>query len=457
MIRAKPLLMLLLGVALGGCAAGSGRLDEATLQDTVAQMKLSDVTTGDLRVPEARQIAARPGESFGDELRKAVLRNERVQASARQLRASEAGIRVAESVLRPQLTGTVSAGGIAERDADNRLGGALDFSLSQLVFDGGAAAAQIDASTARAFAARAEVLVAGNTAGEAAARAWIDVWDYSARLSLLRARVAEVEGIKETLERMITNGFIDRASLAAAERQVLDIRLEEERLSASLRDAQARFERLLGYRPGSVPAPPSLLSRGEPNALRGVWRDAPEMTSAAAQLIALERDLQSARAQMRPVVAVRAGVMSPVSSNDSPNVTLGLTLRHSFGDGGRRVAEIEALEERVSAGRLRLEDLKKEAETELESSLALYSSLLEGRATLIRQIEVIEHENSTLRSQLSSGQATLSQVVEGEVRYFRARSRQIELTAEIARLEIGMIAGTGVLTQRLGIDLDSLL
>ena len=453
----RSALLLPLGVALAGCAGMSDRLDDETLQASIAQMAVSDVTLPDALVEQDRRVAARPDDGYRDALRKAVLRSDAVQSSVRELRSWQANIRVARSALLPQLTGSATAGAIVERDAADRVGGAADVSLSQLVFDGGATAAQIDASTARAYAAQAEVLIAGNTAAEEAAQAWVDVWHYNARLALLRSRVAEVEGIKNTLEQMITNGFIDRASLAAAERQVLDIRMEEEQLQASLRRAQTRFNRLLGYAPGGVAAPQSLLASGEPAGLRAIWRDAPELVSGAANLIALENDLRSAQAATRPTVAVRAGVTSPLSSSDNPNMTVGLTLQHRFSDGGRRAAEIEALQERLAGGRLEFEDGKQEAESELEASLALHQSLVRGRAMVTSQIEVIQRENSTLRSQLSSGQATLNQVVEGEVRYYRARSRQIELAAELARLEIGMMARTGILTQRLGLDLDSLL
>lgn len=457
MTSARPALLLLIGVAVGGCAGLSDRLDDETLQASIAQMAVSDVTRPDALVDQERRLAARPDDGYRDALRKAVLRSDSLQASVRELRSSQATIRIARSALLPQLTGSATAGAVVERNASNRTGAAADLSVSQLLFDGGATAAQIDATTARAYAAQAGVLIAGNEAAEEAARAWVDVWHFNARLSLLRARVAEVDGIRATLEQMISNGFIDRASLAAAERQVLDIRLEEEQLQASLRSAQTRFNRLLGYTPGGVSAPQSLLARGEPDAFRTLWRDAPELVVGAANLIALERDLQSAQAGTRPTVAVRAGVTSPLSSSDNPNMTVGLTLQHRFGDGGRRAAEIEALQERLAGGRLEFEDGKAEAEAELEANLSLYRSLINGRSTLARQIEVIERENSTLRSQLASGQATLNQVVEGEVRYYRARARQLELAADLARLEIGMMARTGVLTQRLGLDLDSLL
>ena len=457
MTFARPAVLLLIGVAVGGCAGLSDRLDDEALQASIAQMSVSDVTLPDALVDQERRVAARPDDGYRDALRKAVLRSDTVQGSVRDLRSSQATIRIARSALLPQFTGSATAGAVVERNAGDRAGAAADLSVSQLLFDGGATAAQIDATTARAYAAQAGVLIAGNDVAEEAARAWVDVWHYNARLSLLRARVAEVDGIRATLEQMISNGFIDRASLAAAERQVLDIRMEEEQLQASLRSAQVRFQRLLGYAPGGVAAPQSLLAQGEPDGFRTLWRDAPELVVGAANLIALERDLQSAQAATRPTVALRAGVSSPLASSDNPNMTVGLTLQHQFGDGGRRAAEIEALQERLAGGRLEFEEGKREAETELEANLSLYRSLVSGRATLARQIEVIERENSTLRSQLASGQATLNQVVEGEVRYYRARARQLELAAELARLEIGMMARTGVLTQRLGLDLDSLL
>ncbi len=454
-MRRTGLLVVASALVLGACTAGS--LDEESLARSTAEMARMDVTTGDASIDPARREAVSATDGYRAALRAAVLRSDTVRASVRVLREREAEIDMARSALRPQVTASATAGGIRERTVGARLGGATDISVSRLVFDGGASAAGIDAGTARAFAARAQVLARSNAIGEEAARAWVDVWQFSRRLDLLNERVAEVERVVGTLEQLIASGFIDRASLSAAERQVLDIRMEEEQLVSSLQGARVRFARLMGYTPARLDGPQRLLVQGEPEGLRALWRDAPEVTSAAALLIATERDLEAAQARRRPTVSVRGGVSSPLSETDNPNVNVGLVLSHDFGGGGRRAAEIAALEERVAASRLDFEEGKRTAEQDLEAALARYRAVQRGRARLNEQVEVIESENSTLRSQLSSGQASLGQVVEGEVRLYRARSRQIEMSAEMALIEVGMVALTGQLAARLGIDLDSLL
>ena len=448
-----------LGVAsalvLGACSSGS--LDEETLARTTSEMARTDVTAADAGIDGDRRAAVSASDDYRSALRAAVLRSDVVQSSVRDLRERESEIDIARSALRPQISASATAGAIRERTVGRSVGGATDVSVTQLLFDGGAAAAGIDAGTARAFAARADVLSRSNDIGEQAARAWVDVWQFSQRLDLLTERVAEVERVVGTLQRLIDSGFIDRASLSAAERQVLDIRLEEETLRAQLQDARVRFNRLMGFMPARVAAPQGLLLRGEPEGLRALWRDSPTLTAAAARVIATERELEAAQASRRPTVAVRGGVMSPLSETDNPNVTVGLVLRHNFGDGGRRAAEVEALEQRLSSRRLELEEGKRAAEQELESALSRYRSMLEARGRLNQQIEVIETENGILRSQLASGQASLGQVVEGEVRLYRARSRLIEMSAETALIEVTLVARTGQLATRLGVDLDSLL
>lgn len=443
-------------VLLAGCDFGNVTPTEE-LDASVAAMTRGDVTRmGTDAAPVQTAVGLQQGYSAA--LRTAILDNPRFTASVRRYREAGAGIQIAQSGLRPQATASATAGGVTNNnDSGLTTGAATNVSLSQLVFDGGATRAEVAGATAQAYAARANIAVSGNDVGRDAALAWIDLWQANTHLALLQARLAEVSPMIERIERLITNGIIDRASLAAAERQFLDLKLEEERLNASLRDAQERFNRFYGSRPGSVAAPSRLFSTDELAQMANIWPDSPALIAAAAELIVAERAVDAAQARTLPTVSLRAGASSPISETDDPSANVGVVLQHTFGDGGRRVAEIERLDERLQAGRATFEDAKANARVEVETALSRHRSLRSVISVLEAQIEALATERSTLGSQIASGQANLRQLVEAEVQYYRAQARLVETNGELAKLEITMASLTGQLTRKLNINIDALL
>lgn len=384
-----------------------------------------------------------------------MLSNSGYAAATRAFGESMAGIDIASSAQRPQITASATAGGIAEGARSNtrtRLGASLDTSLRQLIYDGGETSANIDAAAARAYAARAGISARGNEIGQAAATAWIDLWQHSTHLALLQERLAAVRPLLERIERLIAGGMVDRAALAGAQRQILDVELEEERLQAELDDARNRFERYFGAAPTSIAAPPSMFARADLENMRTLWPEAPELVAAAAQLVAAQRDVDAAMAQRRPRVSLSTGVNTPLSDQDDPQLTAGLFLEYTFGDGGRRKAEIEAREERLAARQSEFDDARDAARSDFETALSRYNSLLSSQRVLKEQIEVLDVERETLRSQLSSGQSSVRDVVESEILYYRALAREIQQRAERARIEYTLGGRTGALLPRLGIE-----
>lgn len=447
-------------VSLGlvaGCQS-TDVLSREELDMTVAAMTRSDVTR-----PPGEGSMARPSvdvsQGYREALRTAVLENPEFVAAVRRYKGSDAAIRVAQSGLRPQVSATFGAGGLVE-DGESGVtsAAAADVTLSQLIFDGGRTRADIAGATAQAYAARANIAVAGNEVGQAAAQAWIDLWQVNAQIALLNERISEVSPLIGRIERLIANGIVDRASLAAAQRQFLDLKLEEERFQSELSTARDRFNRYYGERPRSIPAPNRLFTDSEISAMSNSWQDSPALIAAAAELIAAERAVDAAKAQLRPRVSLRSGINSPLqSSSNQENATLGISLEHTFGDGGRRKAEIERRTEQLEAGRSAFEDTKNSTLVEVENVLAEHQSLRETITILDSQIRELDTERNTLRSQITSGQADIRQIVETEVIYYRARARRIAVSGQLISLEIIVASLTGQLIDKLAIDVDGLL
>lgn len=456
----RPLSWLPVGILAlaAGCASVDGPSSEQ-IDASVAAMTRSDVTRGP-GAPQGPRPAILQGQGYSGALRGAIVENRQFAAAVRQYREATAGIAISQSDRRPQVTASATGGGVAGGDddpTDVTFGGAVDVSLSQLIYDGGAVRANIDGAVVRAYAARANVAVAGNEVGRDAALAWIDLWQANAQLALLGERIGEVAPMIDRIDRLITSGIIDRAALAAAQRQFLDLKLEEERQQAALRNARERFDRYYRARPASVPAPQALFSDADLNRLSTRWPDAPAVIAAAAEVIATERAVDAARARLRPTVALRAGVRSLIEDTDEPNANVGLVLQYDFNDGGRRQARIRQLTEQLEAGRASFEDLKSGTRVEIETALSRHRSLRSTIAVLQEQIRELDIERKTLRSQITSGQADFRQLVESEVLFYRAQARLLEVRGELTTLEVTIASLTGQLIRKLDIDIDALL
>lgn len=361
---------------------------------------------------------------------------------------------VVSSVRRPQLTGNANIGGIRDTgsSADTTTGVAGGVNVSQLVYDGGASVSAMNRSTALALSAQAGRVGQGNDIALSAARAWIDLWQYSERLRLMRARTAEMDTRIVQIERMASNGMLDRASLENAQRQIVDIKLEESRLIAGQAEAQVLFQRFFNASPSNVPKPSELVSATQARTLAQDWQTAPGLQRQAAELLAAQAAVGEAQSAFRPRARLQAGARSPLDSADSTDLTLGLSLEYSFSDGGRRQAQLETAQARVTATDAQLIDAQRSLEAELQAGLTRLASIERAMPLLADKLRLSRLEAETSNFQMQTGQSNLRQLVESEIEIYRAQDQQIAMQAERQVLLLTIAARTGALSRLVGLQ-----
>lgn len=361
---------------------------------------------------------------------------------------------VVASVRRPQLSGSANIGGIREMgtNADTTTGVAGGVNLSQLLYDGGASASAINRSTALALSAQAGRVVQGNEIALSAAQAWIGLWQYSERLRLMRARTSEMDMLVEQIERMASNGMLDRASLENAQRQIVDIKLEESRLIAGQAEAQVLFERFFNASPSNVDQPSEVVTAAQARALANDWQTAPGLQRQAAELLAAQAAIGEAQSAFRPRARLQGGARSPLDSKDTTDLTLGLSLEYSFSDGGRRQAQLETAQARVAATEAQLSDAQRGLEAELQAGLTRLASIERAMPLLAEKLRLSRLEAETSRSQMQTGQSNLRQLVEAQIEIYRAQDQQIAIHAERHILLLTIAARTGALSRLVGLE-----
>jgi outer membrane protein, adhesin transport system len=431
---------------LAGCAAQPSSLPEidAAMRERLAL---------GLEAAEATHKAGTPlvllDKRFGPSLRNAVLAHEGYIAALAYEAEAMAGIGVATSARRPQLSANATVGSLREGRpvSETTTGAAGDLTLSQLLYDGGASGGAIGRAQASALAAQADRMDRANMIALEAARAWLDLWLANERLALLERKIADLADLMVQMERMAANGLLDRAAIEGARRQQLDIQLERTSLNASRSEAALRFEQYFRQKPVTLARPDALVSVEMARARAPEWRNAPALKRTIAELFAAQEAAQEARSAFRPAVSLQAGIVSPMDQDDTTDVRAGLRLQYVFNDGGRRKTRFEAAQKRVAALEAQLAEAQRTARSESEAALVRLAALDRSMGIVAQQIELSASEAQIARSQIATGQANLQQLVAAEVQHYRAVDQQIQMQAERQVLLLSLAAGTGYLTE----------
>lgn len=440
-----------LAAVLTGCTGVPSRME-----------RMSEAMTARLSQPvwesvsETRPVV-RVDLGFEAALRAAVETNESFQSTQAIMREALARIDIADSAKRLQVGGSSSFGSIRElsrKKNEPTTGVAAGINLSQLIYDGGETAANVDRATAEALGARADSDLRANDIAFEAARAWINVWQFQTRLLLLRDRTSEMDMVVEQIERMASNGMLDRAALDSARRQIVDIALEEAHLAADLRKAEVSFARFFNQDPGTLPRPPELVSLAQVRAHASDWQLAPGLQRGAAELIVAQSAVAGAEAAFRPRARLQAGVSSPMEEGESAGASVGLVLEYTFGDGGRRRAQLTSAEARLEAVEAELRDAQLSLEAELQHSLSQIAAIETSMPLVRQQMELSASESETARSQLATGQSNLRQLIEAKVDNYHACDRYITLEAERMALKLLITSRTGHLSRLIGLTND---
>ena len=443
---AKTYTILAALVFLESCSAPT---DMADMRTAVAER----LAAGTVAAAGAESAPIGLSQGFAAALRGAVSANEGYLGALALETEAMGQVGVVASVRRPHLTTSANIGGIRETgsNADTTTGVAGGVIVSQLVYDGGASASAMNRTTALALSAEAGRVAQGNEIALSAARAWIDLWQYSERLRLMQARTAEMVTLIDQIERMAINGMLDKASLENVQRQIVDIKMEESRLVAGQAEAQVLFQRFFSARPSNVPRPSELVTASQARSLAQNWQTAPGLQQQAAELLAAQSAVGEAQSAFRPRSRLQAGARSPLDSADSTDLTIGLSLEYSFSDGGRRQAQLETAQARVAATDAQLSDAQRGLEAELQAGLTRLASIERAMPLLADKLRLSRSEAETSRSQMQTGQSNLRQLVETEIEIYRAQDQQIAMQAERQVLLLTVAARTGALSRLVGL------
>jgi adhesin transport system outer membrane protein len=428
---------------LAGCT--DAPLEISEMREVIGTTLSTESKEYNLGKPVARQGGLRTS------LARAVEANDAYRAMIAMEAEAFANIAVADSARQIHVSTTANLGGVSE-SGTTTTGVAAALNLSRLLYDAGESAAAVNLATAQALATQSERQIRGNELALEAARAWIDVWQFSARIALLSDKTAEMDTLVGQIERMASNGMIDRSILEGVRRRVVDISLEKMQLEANLQDAQTRFQRYFDTSAGNLEPPSEIVDQGLAHRMAKSWEEAPSLHRQAAELVIALNNVSIAEAAFKPRAYVEGAVRTPTEPSADVNSTLGVSLTYTFGDGGKREANLRAAQARFEAARAQLADLRHQIEAEIGTATTRLTAMERSIPLMAENIRLSAAEAEIARTQIVTGQSNLQRLIEAEIDNYRARDNEIAMQAEKLILQLTIAALTGGLGRELGLE-----
>ena len=433
-------LTLVLAIVLTGCVKAP-----TTFSEFSAQITSEDHRASVLEETPVTRMTSDLWSDFPSALRHAVISSSAYNAALALEAAALADISQASANLKPQLAGGLNTGllyeGTPTSDATAGVAGSL--TAQQLLFDGGAAQGTINLANANALAAQTEREIQANKVALSAAQAWLGLWQYEERLRWLDEKTGELGVLLKQIERMASNGLIDRSALDSAQRQLIDIKLQRVALLAGVHGASARFTHLFGSPTARLYFPQEIYTTKAVEADAVSWMNAPLLTKSLAELASARAEVEVAKAGFKPIVGLKAGVVSPLENGESMDFSVGVSVDYVFGDGGRRKARLEMAESREEAQKQKYLELVREIKA---SGQVLVQQLREVEASihlLNDKIKISSSEVTNARTQIATGQSSLRQLIEAEIENYRSRDQMIQMKVKRELLLIEIAAGLG--------------
>jgi outer membrane protein TolC len=140
-----------------------------------------------------------------------------------------------------------------------------------------------------------------------------------------------------------------------------------------------------------------------------------------------------------------------MDTSSTTDTHIGIQLRYTLSDGGRRKYLLDAAVAQKDAMTAELENMRKTVSTALAGSLASLRAIDRSVNLMKQKLLAAETQSETSKSQIASGQVSLRGVMDSEITAYRASTQNTKLSAERLILQATIAAGTGSLLKQLNV------
>lgn len=342
--------------------------------------------------------------------------------------------------------------------------------VTQLLWDGMATASEVQRRAALLNSAENSLADTQNTLALKAVEAYIDVLRNRELVDLARANVASHDEVLKNVEAKSGSGVGNKADVEQARARLALAKSTLTSRQGGLKEAEARYVRVIGDRPGDLAKPngmPSgLVKDGEvdPNDLALATDKAQE--EAMAQHPAVMRSKADIAAAMATIRAARAGYQPRLDlqgslrrDNDVGGISgnrdtgsLMLVARWNLYRGGADLAQSMSAAERKTEADNRLDDTFRSVAENVAIAMESRATSESRVAHLKQYVEASEGTLKAYRAQFEISRRTLLDLLNAEDELFNARSNLAAGTYDDLTNVYFVDASKGILAGKFGVS-----
>src|SRR5574343_400343 len=407
--------------------------------------------------------AGSPIASIRDAAQQAVLNSPEVTSKLHAFRAADEEIGVARGGYFPRVDFTAGVGREdlrqpSAKDADyTRRGYAL--SLNQMLFDGFFTRNEVRRLDKARLVRYYELLDASEVTALEAGRAYLDVLRYRHLVDLAKDNYVQHKGTYDQIQKRVKSGVGRRVDLeqAGSRLELAEINLVTE--TANLHDVSARYQRLVGQRPGDRLDAPAVLSAAFPSdaksAIGTLYKSNPQLLGASENIEASQYEIYTRRAAYSPKFDFRArtdqtwNYLGADGLRDYKVAELVMTW-NLFNGGSDRAREKQSMEKKHLAFDLR----EKACRDTRQTLLIAYNDVLRLKRQsthYANQVALLEKTRDAYRDQFNVGQRSLLDLLDTENELLNARRSAVNADTDLTLAYMRTYAGMGVLLEQLGL------
>jgi adhesin transport system outer membrane protein len=408
------------------------------------------------------------GVSLSDAVTAAVLGHPLMGAQAAKVTGSLADVRTAQGATKPQLQIYAGSGGSylgSYSNSPSQFGSVqvpgssrsdAGFTLRQLVYDFGAARADIARSKSLVDAERLRLADQAEDIALRTVNAYLNLLEQGELIALMDKVVADNNSFANLLKQSERQGNGTVADVSRIKSKVIEVEALRTDIMTSYTTAQNEFFRLTKLESDKVRRPNSILSRVPASfeiAFAAAQQYNPSLLALGAAGTSIDRQLASQQAQRLPRVdmqgdgLVKHYVGSPAASQGIVDSRLMLMVSYKLLDGGVMAAQTDRIREDRKANDFRTLDERESIELNLRRFYQALSANRSKESAAIQGTSTAQQASSLYMEQFKAGKRTVFEVLDSRMVVFTMQKNAVNGRYEQLRAAYGILRNMGRLVE----------
>jgi outer membrane protein, adhesin transport system len=424
---------------------------------------------GDVSPPGARAEGKEgKGVSLSDAVTAAVLGHPLMGAQAAKVTGSLADVRTAQGAIKPQLQVYAGSGGSylgSYSNAPSQFGSVdvpgssrsdAGFTLRQLVYDFGAARADIARSKSLVDAERLRLADQAEDIALRTVNAYLNLLEQGELIALMDKVVADNNSFANLVKQSERQGNGTLADVNRIKSKVIEVEALRTDIMTSYTTAQDEFFRLTKLDSGRVRRPNSILPQVPGSfeiAFKAAQQYNPSLLALGAAGTSIDRQLASQQAQRLPRVdlqgdgLVKHYVGSTAASQGIVDSRLMLMVSYKLLDGGVTSAQADRIQEDRKANDFRTLDERESIELNLRRFYQALSANRIKESAAIQGTSTAQQASSLYMEQFKAGKRTVFEVLDSRMVVFTMQKNAVNGRYEQLRAGYGILRNMGRLVE----------